>query len=241
MQNVQTPGSRPGSRAYGLYLGLITLLVAVIALGYIGSFGQGYQRDLANPRRWQTLDDQPIVFFGGPLLNAYERTWPPPPQAILRQLTRGGCCVRPFFSPDSSMVLFIDKPAEDAPVGVYGLDLTTFESPAIHQPELVYEIIGFRSPDHQLVALPDADDGRLMRFVNEATGESWTVNTLGNWPIFSAGGEQILWNVTERSGPYDERPTDIWVSNLDGSEARRLLTIYGGAPTAGSRMESVFY
>ena len=36
MQNIQTPGSRPGSRAYGLYLGLITLLVAVIALGYVG-------------------------------------------------------------------------------------------------------------------------------------------------------------------------------------------------------------
>jgi Tol biopolymer transport system component len=67
-----------------------------------------------------------------------------------------------------------------------------------------------------------------MRFINEATDESWTVNTLGNRPIFSAGGEQILWNATEQSGPYDERPTDVWVSNVDGSEARRLLTIYGG-------------
>ena len=47
-------------------------------LSLIGSFGQGYQRDLANPRQWQTPADQPIVFFGGPLLNAYKYTWPPP-------------------------------------------------------------------------------------------------------------------------------------------------------------------
>jgi murein DD-endopeptidase MepM/ murein hydrolase activator NlpD len=44
----------------------------------IGSFRPGYQRDLENPRRWQTLDDQPIIFFGGPILNDFDRTWPPP-------------------------------------------------------------------------------------------------------------------------------------------------------------------
>jgi murein DD-endopeptidase MepM/ murein hydrolase activator NlpD len=47
-------------------------------LSLIGSFSRGYQRDLDNPRNWQTLNDQPTVFFGGPLLNDYERTWPPP-------------------------------------------------------------------------------------------------------------------------------------------------------------------
>ena len=153
----------------------------------------------------------------------------PSSPATIRQLTRGGCCVRPFFTPDGGQVLFIDKPAEDGPVGVYGLDLTTVESPAADQPELVYETIGFRSPDHQLVALPDADDGRLMRFTDEATGQTWTVNTLGNWPIFSADGRLILWNATDQSGPYDERPTDVWLANVDGTEARRLLTIYGGS------------
>jgi len=166
--------------------------------------------------------------FVSPIL-ATEPTDMPAPQATLRQLTRGGCCVQPFFSPDSSKVLFIDKPSAEAPVGVYGLDLPTFESPATNQPQLVYETIGFRSADHRLVALPDVDDGRLMRFFDEATGQTWTVNTLGNWPIFSADGEQILWNATEQRGPYDERPTDVWLANVDGTEARRLLTIYGGS------------
>ena len=71
----------------------------------------------------------------------------PTPQAILRQLTSGGCCVQPSFSPDSSKVLFVDKPSETVPPGVYGLDLTRFESSAETPPQLFYETIGFRSVD----------------------------------------------------------------------------------------------
>lgn len=49
-----------------------------VNLTLIGSFNPGYQRDLNNPRQWQYLDDQPIVFFGGPILNDYANPWPPP-------------------------------------------------------------------------------------------------------------------------------------------------------------------
>jgi len=48
------------------------------SLTLTGSFNQGYQRDLDNPRQWQHSDDQPTVFFGGPILNDYPNTWPPP-------------------------------------------------------------------------------------------------------------------------------------------------------------------
>ncbi len=47
------------------------------SLALIGSFSRGFERDLINPRQWQTLYDQPEVFFGGPLLNEYEQPWPP--------------------------------------------------------------------------------------------------------------------------------------------------------------------
>jgi Tol biopolymer transport system component len=150
----------------------------------------------------------------------------------MRQLTRGGCCTRPFFSPDSSQVLFIDKLSSTAPAGVYGLNLTTFRSPAETPPQLVYETIGFRSPDHAVVAFPDPNNEQLMRFTNEETGESWTVDTLGNWPFFSRDGQWIFWNATDRRGPYDQQPTDIWVSRVDGSGARKRLTIYGGSANA---------
>lgn len=47
------------------------------SLALLGTFGRAFQRDLAQPRRWQSLADQPAVVIGGALLNDYEETWPP--------------------------------------------------------------------------------------------------------------------------------------------------------------------
>jgi murein DD-endopeptidase MepM/ murein hydrolase activator NlpD len=47
------------------------------SLALVGQFGAGFQRDLRFPRRWQFMDDQPEVQFGGPLLNDYPAPWPP--------------------------------------------------------------------------------------------------------------------------------------------------------------------
>jgi murein DD-endopeptidase MepM/ murein hydrolase activator NlpD len=46
------------------------------ALMLVGSFGRGFQRDLDEPRKWQTVWDQPDIQFGGPLINEFENTWP---------------------------------------------------------------------------------------------------------------------------------------------------------------------
>lgn len=35
-----------------------------------------FQRDLDAPRQWQSLDDQPPITLGGPLLNDYAHAWP---------------------------------------------------------------------------------------------------------------------------------------------------------------------
>jgi murein DD-endopeptidase MepM/ murein hydrolase activator NlpD len=43
----------------------------------VGPFGNAFQRDLDDPRRWQSLDDQPESVIGGPLLNDFARPWPP--------------------------------------------------------------------------------------------------------------------------------------------------------------------
>lgn len=47
------------------------------SLALVGQYGAGFQRDLRNPRKWQFMDDQPNVQFGGPLLNDYAVPWPP--------------------------------------------------------------------------------------------------------------------------------------------------------------------
>jgi murein DD-endopeptidase MepM/ murein hydrolase activator NlpD len=41
-----------------------------------GPGGLSFARDLSDPRRWQTLYDQPDVAFWGPLLNDYADPWP---------------------------------------------------------------------------------------------------------------------------------------------------------------------
>jgi Tol biopolymer transport system component len=41
-----------------------------------------------------------------------------------------------------------------------------------------------------------------------------------------------LWTATDREGPYDRRQSDIWLANLDGSDPRRVISLYGGGFTA---------
>jgi murein DD-endopeptidase MepM/ murein hydrolase activator NlpD len=47
-------------------------------IALVGSTAQGFQQDLEDPLRWQGLLDQPDIVFGGPILNEYPTTWPPP-------------------------------------------------------------------------------------------------------------------------------------------------------------------
>jgi murein DD-endopeptidase MepM/ murein hydrolase activator NlpD len=46
------------------------------ALALVGAFGVGFARDLQDPRRWQSLEDQPDISFWGPMLNDYDNPWP---------------------------------------------------------------------------------------------------------------------------------------------------------------------
>lgn len=46
-------------------------------LALTGSTGLSFARELTEPRRWQTLADQPEVAFWGPRLNDYAHPWPP--------------------------------------------------------------------------------------------------------------------------------------------------------------------
>jgi hypothetical protein len=42
----------------------------------LGASAPVFERDLDSPRKWQSIDDQPPITIGGPLLNEYERAWP---------------------------------------------------------------------------------------------------------------------------------------------------------------------
>jgi murein DD-endopeptidase MepM/ murein hydrolase activator NlpD len=42
----------------------------------LGSTTVAFERDLTDPGRWQSVDDQPDVTLGGPLLNEFVHPWP---------------------------------------------------------------------------------------------------------------------------------------------------------------------
>lgn len=46
-------------------------------LALVGQFGRGFERDLNNPRQWQTLYNQPDGLRGSAFLNEYAEPWPP--------------------------------------------------------------------------------------------------------------------------------------------------------------------
>ena len=48
-------------------------------IALLGGYPVTFEQDLADPRRWQLLTDQPEISFGGDLLNDYDNPWPPSP------------------------------------------------------------------------------------------------------------------------------------------------------------------
>jgi murein DD-endopeptidase MepM/ murein hydrolase activator NlpD len=93
-----------------------------------------FQQNLANPRQWVTVEDQPDVYFWGTILNRYNVTYPPRfdrrpapmPTAARsapdledgtlfnsRPITQGGCCVLPRWDAADSDTFYVS----DGPPG----------------------------------------------------------------------------------------------------------------------------
>ncbi|MEW5870431.1 MAG: hypothetical protein AB1894_14240 [Chloroflexota bacterium] len=141
----------------------------------------------------------------------------------LRQLTRGGCCVQPFWSPDGAQVLFLDRPAPEAPVGLWGVDVTGGE------PRLVTDKLGLYSTDMRLRAFLQSGRTTVERL---SDGVRWTIPNNGRMPYFSPDGEWLAWNAGESGPPDDTARRQVWVSRVDGSQAQRLIDLTGGSMQA---------
>lgn len=143
------------------------------------------------------------------------------PAPVLRQLTTGGCCVQPFWSAVAERVLFIDKPAVDAPVGLYGVSVT--------QPEAAPVLVSERIEDSQAVGQYRVETTeRTTTIVRLADGERWTVPAAGRNVVFSADQSRIAWTVSDDDLPPDRQVTSVWVANVDGSAATRVAALRRG-------------
>jgi hypothetical protein len=220
-------------------------------LALIGSSGRDFMRDLAEPRKWQTLHDQPEARTGGPIINDFENTWPfdwskrddsevvtraslveiSPSQAqtatatplrstlIARQITSGDCCTQPYWSPDSNQVRFVDQPAPDESLGIWGVNLAA-DDPT---PELVTERLGIYSPDGSLIAYPDRDKGVAVVERLE-DGRQWEFDTQEHGISFTPDSRGVIWTAYDEDAPRDSREERLWLADLEGGDPKVVFS-----------------
>jgi Tol biopolymer transport system component len=176
-----------------------------------------YARDGADPG---TAVPAPVVASAPlPAATASPAAKPGPD---LHRLTDGGCCTQPFWSADSRQVRFIDRPPAAGPAGIWGVDVA---APA-GEPRLVTERIGTytRGMDYRVETAGDVTTIERL-----ADGQRWTVPARGRPVSLSPGRKRIGWDVTNRDLPFERQVSQLWVANLDGSEARALANVARGS------------
>lgn len=146
------------------------------------------------------------------------------PTPVLRRLTEGGCCTQPFWSPDSRYVLFIDRPNLNEPAAIWGIDIS---KPGA-RPEVFLDRVAYYSLDLRYLSYPEGEQTVIER---RADGQRWTIDNGGRHIFFSPDLRRIAWEVSQDQGPFNERHTEVWLANLDGTKARRVITLLGGGLT----------
>src|SRR5690606_11789329 len=136
----------------------------------------------------------------------------------LRPLTTGGCCVQPFWAPDGQHVLFIDKPDEVSPVGLWAVDTSRPGA----EPELYTSRLGTYAGNMAfLVELTSA----TTTIERVADGARWTVPAGGRSISISPGHKYIAWQESNTNIAWERRTSEIWVANLDGSDPHIVTTV----------------
>lgn len=144
----------------------------------------------------------------------------PQPASQFTQLTDGGCCVQAFFSPDGAQVMFLDKPAPEAPTGIWAVPVNA----PLSESQLVTEKLGPFSRNMAYAA--DLIRGQtVVERLSDA--QRWPINNGGRSVSFSPDATRIAWTVQQEAGGFDVRRSDVWIANVDGTQRKQVATRYG--------------
>lgn len=209
----------------------------------MGSGSATFSKDLYNPNRWQTIDSQPEIRFGGPRLNDYRASWPltgrfspsaqtlpafvAPPIAdsvTFHQLTQPGCCSQAWWASDGKSIRYFDGP-EGQLANVWSVGAEGGTSQVVEG-----NIYKRASPNGQYEVGWDNEQVAVLR---RSDGTVWPIDTGGAFPRFSPGSLRLLWVRTSGDSVPGGTPprSEIWVSNHDGSNPQRIVQQQGGSAT----------
>jgi len=118
-------------------------------------------------------------------------------------------------------VRFIDKPAADQPVGIWGVSVDAPQA----APEFITDRLeeSTASPDYLIET-----SGDTTVIERRADGERWTVPAGGRTVFISPDETRIAWAVTNSDAPSSNQVTALWLANLDGSDAQQIATLPRG-------------
>jgi Tol biopolymer transport system component len=122
-------------------------------------------------------------------------------------------------------VAFLDKPSAEAAAGMYAVPI---DAP-LSQPTLLTEKLGPFSRD-LAYSVDLLGDQTFVERLSDST--KFPINNGGRNVSFSPDATRIVWTVSQDESNNDVRRNDIWLANIDGSEAQRIATRFGGGVVA---------
>ncbi len=146
----------------------------------------------------------------------------PTPRPTLRRLTAPGCCGNIWWSAGGAQVLYVDKPDEQ-PAAIWGIDTATSEAAPYSA------VVGvLQHHDRYIIALvPQTPHSVTVH--ERQTGESWPLHGVGSLPFIAPDGVRVAYDgrTSQQTLFSSQRENPIVVAALDGSNPRRLATLYG--------------
>ena len=218
-------------------------------LTLVGSNGRDFARDLDEPRKWQSLYDQPEARTGGPILNDFKNPWPLDwEKGILNPAAR----TNPILTSGAQEETVTAMPLRSSAIGqqvtagdcctrpywdVDSGEVRFIDQPTRNEPlgvwgvdvtrpqagpHLVTGRLGVYSPNGQLVAYPNHETG-LAVIERLSDGRRWEVDTQGHSLSFTPDSLHVTWTTYDEDAPSDNREETIWLADIDGRNVRDVL------------------